>query len=277
LSNPIQVIRTRYPFWQRTVFELWDNLSPVVSANNYLRSNLVLSDHTLADKAYSFVLFFRFLQRNSLDFFDLSARTLRLHIIQFRNELLFRVRASRGAPDERKQTPEEGIVRPLNYPRAKSVLAEVGYLCEWWGLIEPRPSQSIIGHGKMRSPNSRRASKPVLPDCFQISILRARKRFRENHALEPSEVEAIWSYLTSEARPVRLLRVRRILRKEVEAYISRMLPEFEAAKDGGGALTREQLAEAACRLSEFHRLLDLCDASLDKLRDIASAAAGMNL
>jgi hypothetical protein len=79
-------------------------------------------------------------------------------------------------------------------------------------------------------------------------------------------------------RPLlRLLRVRRILRKEVVAYISRMLPEFEAAKEGRGSLSREQLAEAACKLSEFHRLLDLCDASLENLRDLASVAAGMNL
>jgi hypothetical protein len=79
-------------------------------------------------------------------------------------------------------------------------------------------------------------------------------------------------------RPLlRLLRLRRILRKEVEAYVNRMLPELEAAKNGGGSLSREQLAEAAIKVCEFNRLLDLCDTSLDRLRDIASAAARMRL
>lgn len=75
---------------------------------------------------------------------------------------------------------------------------------------------------------------------------------------------------------LRLLRVRRILRKEVQAYINKMLPELEAAARGEGTLSREQAAEVGRKLCEYHRLLDLCDASLDKLRDIASAIISMD-
>jgi hypothetical protein len=68
-------------------------------------------------------------------------------------------------------------------------------------------------------------------------------------------------------RPLlKLLRVRRILRQEVAAYIEKVLPEFEAAATGGGTLSRDQLASAGRKLCEYHRLLDLCDAPLDKLR-----------
>src|SRR6202008_1074265 len=41
----------------------------------------------------------------------------------------------------------------------------------------------------------------ALPEFFNIGIPRARRGFRENHVLEPDEVEAVWTYLTSEARP----------------------------------------------------------------------------
>jgi hypothetical protein len=40
------------------------------------------------------------------------------------------------------------------------------------------------------------------------------------------------------------------------SFINRMLPELEAAKDGEGSLSREQLAEAAHKLCDFHRLLN---------------------
>lgn len=200
MVRSIHVARTYCPFWQRIVYEIWDGLYPVVPANNYLRSNLVLSDRTLADKAYSIVLFFRFLQRNSLDFFDFNSRTLKPYIFQFRNELLFRVRAK---SDEHNYRQDEMEPQPLSYSRAQSVLAEVGWLCEWWGLVETRSSQMRVGYRSNHSPNPRQMPKLVLPDYFRLNIPRSGKKSHENHVLEPTEVESIWDYLTSEARPVR--------------------------------------------------------------------------
>lgn len=73
-------------------------------------------------------------------------------------------------------------------------------------------------------------------------------------------------------RPLlRLLRVRRILRSEISAYIARMLPQIEAVQAGGGTLTREQLANEWKKLADYHRLLDLCDAPIDRLRFVLSA------
>ena len=149
MANSIHVMRTYCPFWQREVYELWNNLSPVIPANNYIRSNLILNDHTLADKAYSLVLFFRFLQRNSLDFFDLSPSVLNPLILQFRNELLFRVRAKESISDVSTHTRTEVGVPPISYSRAQSVLAEVGWLCNWWGVIEARPSRKVGSYGKI--------------------------------------------------------------------------------------------------------------------------------
>lgn len=74
---------------------------------------------------------------------------------------------------------------------------------------------------------------------------------------------------------LRLPRVRRILQIEAKAYIDRMLPELEAAKRGEGALSRKELAEVGRKLCEYHRLPDLCNAPLDRLRDITSAAIMM--
>jgi hypothetical protein len=57
----------------------------------------------------------------------------------------------------------------------------------------------------------------------------------------------------------------------VAAYIEKMLPEFDAAAAaGGGTLSREQLGVAGRKLCEYQRLLDLCDAPLDKLRGFLS-------
>lgn len=201
MGNSIHVERTYCLFWQREMCELWDGLYPVIPANNYLRSNLVLSNHTLADKAYSLVLFFRFLQRNSIEFFELNTRTLNPFILLFKNELLLRARSRESSSDERDSTRAEPVVKPISYPRAQSVMAEVGWLCEWWGLIETRPSRSLSHHGKTHPSNSYRTPKRVLPECFRINIPEVQRRFSENHVLEPSEVEAIWIYLTSEARP----------------------------------------------------------------------------
>lgn len=203
MTNSIHVVRTYCPFWQRILYDLWDGLSPVIPANNYLRSNLMLSNHTLADKAYSLVLFFRFLRRNSLDFFDLSLRTLNPLILQFRNELLFRIRAGEGDLETQKYTRTKVVIQPIGYSHAQSVLAEVGWLCEWWGLIGARSSQMVLIYRSTHWPNSRRKPNRVLPDCFQIGIPRTRNKFHENHVLEPPEVNAIWGYLTSEARPIR--------------------------------------------------------------------------
>lgn len=73
-------------------------------------------------------------------------------------------------------------------------------------------------------------------------------------------------------RPLlRLLRVRRILRSEISSYIAKMLPEIEAVKAGGGTLTLEQLANEWMKLADYQRLLDLCDAPIDRLRSVLSA------
>ncbi|MDB6093349.1 MAG: putative endonuclease [Verrucomicrobia bacterium] len=69
------------------------------------------------------------------------------------------------------------------------------------------------------------------------------------------------------------LRLRRVLRRAVNTYIAKMLPEIEAAKAGGGTLTREQLAAEWLKLKDYQRLLDLCDAPLKELKTLLSAAA----
>jgi integrase len=202
MVEAIHVVRTYCPFWESTLYELWDRDQPLIAANNYLRSNLTLSAGTLADKAYSLVWFFRFMKRNELDFFDMTQHTLKPFILHFRNELLFRVRRPVSDSEIVKQSPANGTARTFGYLRAHNVLSEVGWLCEWWGLIKLRLSQGANGYRRSRWAGFRAGSK-TLPDQFQIVIPKARRKFRENHALEPAEVEAIWDYLTSEARPVR--------------------------------------------------------------------------
>lgn len=72
-------------------------------------------------------------------------------------------------------------------------------------------------------------------------------------------------------RPLlRMLRVRRMLRLEVAAYIEKMLPEIKAAASGGGRLTREQLATEWLKLHDYQRLLDLCDAPIQTLRKLVN-------
>lgn len=195
-AHQIQVLRTYCPFWERTVYELWDGFRPIIPANNYLRSNLMLADTTLADKAFSLILFFRFLERNSLNFFDLAEETLKPFILHFRNELLFRARSADSAPAKPSET--SGLSRGFGYVRARDVLLEVGALCEWWGLVRSRASQGIGFRGSRWS-----RVRNSFPEYFNIGIPRARKRFRENHVLEPTEVEAIWNHVTSEGKPAR--------------------------------------------------------------------------
>ena len=143
MISSIHVERTYCQFWQVETYELWDGIIPVVPANNYLRSTLELSDRTVEGKAYSLALFFRFLQRNSINFFELGSRTLRPIILQFKNELLFRVRAGKDNPNRKKgnssgkeDTHFEAGVQPITYHYAQTVLAEVGQLCKWWNLSE---------------------------------------------------------------------------------------------------------------------------------------------
>ncbi|HEX5701895.1 MAG TPA: site-specific integrase [Pyrinomonadaceae bacterium] len=189
MGSGIQVIRTYCPFWERTVYELWDGPHPVIAANNYLRSNLMLEDATLADKAYSLVPFFRFLERNGLNFFDFTEGTLKPFILHFRNELFWRVRQSETGIDNNP-------TRPLHYARASHMLGEVGFLCAWWGLIQSEACR----HSYRTKSQWQNASK-ALPDYFNIGVPRGRRKLKFNHVFEPNEVEAIWSYLTSEARP----------------------------------------------------------------------------
>src|SRR5215213_11072582 len=93
IGSSIVVVRTYCPYWRMTLHELWDGLIPVISANNYLRSNLTVSASTITGKAYSLAIFFRFLERNRLTFFDLQERSIEPYILKFRNELLLRARA----------------------------------------------------------------------------------------------------------------------------------------------------------------------------------------
>lgn len=201
MVEAIHVLRTYCPFWQRTVYELWNGFQPVISANNYLRSNLALSDSTLANKAYLLTPFFRFLKRNSVEFFDLGIKALNPFIQHFRNELLFRVRALESTPRSRNQGGTDGGLRPISYTHAHSVLTEVSRLCEWWGLFKIPAWRQSFEKGKRR--DHFKAPARFVPDSFRLVIPKARRGFRENHVLEPAEVEAIWDYVTSAARPTR--------------------------------------------------------------------------
>lgn len=90
----------------------------------------------------------------------------------------------------------------------------------------------------------------------------------ENGGLICHQPPAIYlaSLLALDRPLLRLLRLRRIIRHQVVAYINKMLPEFEAAVAGEGTLSREEIAEASIKLCEYNRLLSLCDAPLDALR-----------
>jgi hypothetical protein len=67
-------------------------------------------------------------------------------------------------------------------------------------------------------------------------------------------------------RPLlRLLRMRRILRRELKAYIEKMIPELQATVAGAGTLSKEEIAAASLKIIEYQRLLDLCDAPLSQL------------
>jgi len=198
VSQEIRVLRTFCPFWERTVYELWDNIGPVIPANNYLRADLGAADSTLADKAYRLLPFFRFLRRNSLEFFDLTPQSLNPLVQHFRNQLMFRVRKGIVGSDDAGSRTDAGM-RTLGYERAKCILTEVRSLCEWWKLVTPRrpiATTYLPGRG-LRTWN--RAPR----DCFTIGIPRTRKKFRQNHAMEQEEVDAVWMYLSSEARPSR--------------------------------------------------------------------------
>jgi integrase len=248
MSNSIHVERTFCQFWQRVTYELWDGIIPVVPANNYLRARLELSDRTVEGKAYSLALFFRFLQRNSLDFFELGSRTLRPLILQFKNELLFRVRAGKDNPNrdednsnEKDDTRSEASIQPITYRYAQTVLAEVGQLCKWWNLTEERTSLRGSDHVQGHSSISRNARNQGLLDYFQLKIPK-RKKFRENHVLEPSEVEAIWDYLTSEARPSRPEIFAKYPSGPKAGWPARKIAAWEKAKQ-----------EYRVRLAWFHR------------------------
>lgn len=68
---------------------------------------------------------------------------------------------------------------------------------------------------------------------------------------------------------LRLLRTRRILRKKVNQYIEKMLPEISAAAAGKhSSLTKQDLAKHWLKLREYHLLLDLCDAPIGEVSEI---------
>jgi integrase len=187
MAAEIRVLTTYCPFWERTVYELWDGTYPIIAANNYLRSDLTLEDSTLADKAFSLLHFFRFLKRNSLDFFALTQESLTPFILLFRNELLWQVRSA-DADNSKSRTPSQ--------KRLARVLTEVGFLCDWWGLIKPLVYRPNIGN------RFSRLKSRSLPACFRIASRKDRKKFKDNHVLEPNEIEAIWQFVTAELRPI---------------------------------------------------------------------------
>lgn len=64
-------------------------------------------------------------------------------------------------------------------------------------------------------------------------------------------------------RPLlKLLRLRRILKEELKVYIETMDGEIKAVLDGGGTLTRQQLAQEWMKLKELQLLVEMCDAPL---------------
>ncbi len=198
MSEYVRVVRTYCPFWERDVYELWNDFQPVIPANNYLRADLGAADSTLADKAYRLLPFFRFLRRNSIEFFDLTPQSLNALVQHFRNQLMFRVRKGVVGCDDTSSRSDTSI-RRLGYARAKCILTEVRGVCEWWKLVTPRRPNSttyLPGRGV-------RAWNRAPRDCFTIGIPKPRKKFHQNHALEQEEVDAVWTYLTSEARPGR--------------------------------------------------------------------------
>jgi hypothetical protein len=76
-------------------------------------------------------------------------------------------------------------------------------------------------------------------------------------------------------RPLlKLLRVRRILRLELTAYIEEMLPKVKAVEAGSGTLDSHQLAAAFRKVCEYQRLLDLCDAPIDRIAQAPKSSEG---
>ena len=56
-------------------------------------------------------------------------------------------------------------------------------------------------------------------------------------------------------RPLlKLLRVRRIIRLELDACIDQMLPEIKAVEAGSGTLSPQEVAVAFRKVCEYHRL-----------------------
>lgn len=197
IGSSIAVVCTYCPYWGRRSHELWDGLLPIIPANNYLRSNLALSVSTIAGKAYRLTLFFRFLERNRLTFFDLQSRSIEPYILKFRNELLLRARAGEFENCDLGEDLPEDEVKPIGYLHAKAILAEVGWLCVWWGLVKVKKYQLPRKHVKGQH------NSQLLPDSFQIRIPNSAKSRGDNHALEPDEVDRVWDYVTRENRPVR--------------------------------------------------------------------------
>lgn len=179
------------------MYELWDGLLPIVPANNYLRSNLTLGVSTIAGKAYSLVVFFRFLDRNGLTFVDLKERSIETYILKFRNELLLRARAGEFQDSDLVEKLAENEINPICYLHAKAILAEAGWLCVWWGLVKVKKYRPL--RGRIKGQHDSR----LLPDSFQIRIRKSAKRHGDNHALEPEEVNRVWDYVTRENRPHR--------------------------------------------------------------------------
>ena len=64
-------------------------------------------------------------------------------------------------------------------------------------------------------------------------------------------------------RPLlKLLRLRRILRTELAAYVETMHLKIRAVAEGEESLTAEQVAAEWLKLREYQQLLELCDAPL---------------
>jgi hypothetical protein len=62
------------------------------------------------------------------------------------------------------------------------------------------------------------------------------------------------------------LRLRRMLRAELNTYVTKMLPVWDAAAKGKGNLSQEALGRCILTILDYQRLMDLCDAPLTALR-----------
>src|SRR5947209_10252009 len=158
MSDTLKVVRTFCPQQERTMYELWEGVIPIIPVNNYFRAHPSWSTNTLASKAYQLIHFFRFLKRTSLSFWTVKARSAGPAMLLFRNELLLRARMPKDHAGSSSQNSDEQVKgrNAISHSAAKSILAEVGLLCEWWR----QPGETPIIRGVFYYGNRRRDRFP---------------------------------------------------------------------------------------------------------------------